>query len=508
MSNSARLSRRQMLLGLTGAAGAAILAACGDAAPAAPTTGAAPAATTAPPAAAATTAPAAMATTAPAAMATTAPAAMATTAPAAMATTGAAATTAPAAMSGTATKLTYWGGLIFSDDANNWQVQAIKDWGKQNKLEIDVVMINQNETNMKVAAAVESKTMPDGLDLGLDLLLLLTNQNQLLDLSDTYTKIGAAHGGWLKSVDTALDKAKFSGQRAAIPYGTGGNVIFRRTDLLMKAGVSTDAPKMWTDIGTAAEKTTKPPIYGMGFALSNVGDGNTQVQVLQSWGGRIADDAGKMVTLKSAATKEYPPVGDGPLQEEDLPPRRNDVGWRGRQQRISSGAGGVHRQHGQRVGLDAGERQGLAQQHAVFCDAERPEDACLPRHARHSWYPEDEQERRRDESPLRVPLLEGVHRQVLPARYLRPRLAGRDDAGYLQERPRASGVGRPWHQRHGPRLPDVNNTAYADFNNNYLVPKMIQRVVIDNYDLDKAIDEHRRPARRSTPSTTSSVASC
>ncbi len=87
--------------------------------------------------------------------------------------------TAPGVVASTG-KMTYWGGLIFSDDANNLQVQAIKDWGTQNKIDIDVVMINQNETNTKVAAAVESNTMPDALDMGLDLLLLLSNQQKLV----------------------------------------------------------------------------------------------------------------------------------------------------------------------------------------------------------------------------------------------------------------------------------------------------------------------------------------
>ena len=43
-----------------------------------------------------------------------------------------------------------------------------------------------------------------------------------------------------------------------------------------------------------------------------------------------------------------------------------------------------------------------------------------------------------------------------------------------------------------PAFPDANNTAYADFNNNFLVPKMIQRVVIDNYDPDRAMDEAQK----------------
>ncbi len=43
----------------------------------------------------------------------------------------------------------------------------------------------------------------------------------------------------------------------------------------------------------------------MGFALSNVGDGNTMVSVMQSYGGRIADDAGKTVTIKSDETRTF-----------------------------------------------------------------------------------------------------------------------------------------------------------------------------------------------------------
>src|SRR5256714_546383 len=136
VSLSRRLFLRRALL--TGASAAAVLpglgliAACSQ--PAAP----------APPAAAPTTAPAAAPTTAPAAAPTQAnPFAAKPTAAAAAPTAAAAApTTAPAAASGAATRMTYWGGLIFSDAANNLFSQTVKDWGKQNNLDIDVVMIN------------------------------------------------------------------------------------------------------------------------------------------------------------------------------------------------------------------------------------------------------------------------------------------------------------------------------------------------------------------------------
>jgi len=51
----------------------------------------------------------------------------------------------------------------------------------------------------KVSAAVASGTMPDALDLSLDLLLLLSRQGVFLPLDDLYDSIGRAQGGWFAS---------------------------------------------------------------------------------------------------------------------------------------------------------------------------------------------------------------------------------------------------------------------------------------------------------------------
>ena len=91
---------------------------------------------------------------------------------------------APAITKGT--HLTFWGGLIFSDAANKLQVDTINKWGAANGVHTDVVMINQNETVQKVSAAIAAGTMPDALDLDLDLLLLLTRQNVFVPLADMY----------------------------------------------------------------------------------------------------------------------------------------------------------------------------------------------------------------------------------------------------------------------------------------------------------------------------------
>ena len=40
-----------------------------------------------------------------------------------------------------------------------------------------------------------------------------------------------------------------------------------------------------------------------------------------------------------------------------------------------------------------------------------------------------------------------------------------------------------------PAAPDVYNAAWADLSSNFIIPKMVQRVVVDGWDFDRAMDE-------------------
>ncbi len=200
---------------------------------------------------------------------------------------------------------TYWGGLIFSDAANSLLQSTIEEWCRTNGLEPDVVMINQNETVQRVSAAVEAGTMPDCLDLGLDLALQLASTQQITAVDDLYETIGAAHGGWYESVASATAPERFGGSRVGIPFGASGNILFRRTDVLSEAGLTT-APATWQEVADQARAAQQPPaIFGLGFSLANVGDGNVMISTMQSYGGRIADDAGKVVMVRSEETRAF-----------------------------------------------------------------------------------------------------------------------------------------------------------------------------------------------------------
>ena len=105
----------------------------------------------------------------------------------------------------------------------------------------------------------------------------------------------------------------------------------------------------------SAAAQNPPETYGMGFALSNVGDGNLTTTMLQSWGGRVADDEGKTCTLDSAETRAFLEWITTALQRWPVPARGDHLGRRRRQHGLSVGQRPVHRQSRQR--LSGYERQ-------------------------------------------------------------------------------------------------------------------------------------------------------
>jgi multiple sugar transport system substrate-binding protein len=489
MTDRLRLTRRRFLGGLAAGA-AAILAACGatstpTAGTGAPTGGGAATATTgqANPFGPTATRPAP--TTAAGGGAATGSPAAGGASPAA---TRAAAGGSPAAVTASG-KLTYWGGLIFSQEANDLLSNTIKDWGRQNRVDIDVVMINQNETNTKYAAAAESNTLPDALDMGLDLLLLQSTAGKLTALDDLYDKIGREHGGWLKSINDATDPQKFGGTRAGIPFGASGNLLFIRNDVLKQAGLQ--PPKTWQELSDASEQVNRPPLYAMGFALSNVGDGNLQVQVLQSYGGRVADDAGKNCTITSAETRTYLEWVTSAYRKGFFPPGATT--WDGA---------------GDNTAYQSGQAVFIANPGSVYLWM-KDNDKELLDSTVYSALPAGPKGRI---SPLgpNVRAIPKGGRNVEAARSLLEFLVDKDFmAKYynaaiygpvLQEQltfeafkdPVHSGLSDLAQNGTAPAYPDVSNAAFADFNNNFIVPKMVQRVVIDNFTLDQALDEAQR----------------
>jgi multiple sugar transport system substrate-binding protein len=386
-------------------------------------------------------------------------------------------------------KLTFWGGLIFSDKANKLLVETINRWGAENGIQTEVVMINQNETVQKVSAAVASNSMPDALDLNLDLLLILSRQGVFLPLDEVYDSIGKAQGGWFAPIATATDTSKVAGGRTGIPFGVSGNLLLRRNDLLKKAGFA-KAPATWEELVQQAAAVNKPPLFGLGLALSNVGDGNVQISVMQSYGGRIADDTGTKVTIKSEATRTYLKWVKDAWDKRLFPPGNTTWDGAGDNQAYLAGQAAFIANTGS-VGIAAKANDPELFESTGYSSLPggpkgivspiQPNLRAIPKASKNPDAAKALIEHLANPDFMNAYYEAAIYGPVLQNQAKFPAFGGKDQIL----------VGLLDLVRNGtaPAYPDVYNAAFADAYNNFVIPKMVQRVVIDGYDLDKAMDE-------------------
>ncbi|MGL4967371.1 MAG: ABC transporter substrate-binding protein [Inquilinus sp.] len=389
-------------------------------------------------------------------------------------------------------KLTYWGGLIFSDPANALLADAIRRWGAENGVETEVVMINQNETVQKVSAAIASQTMPDVLDLNLDLLLPLSVQAVFAGVDDLYDQIGKAQGGWYEGVDRASMTA---GGRTGIPFGVSGNLLLRRKDLLEPAGFK-DPPATWDELVSQAAAVTGNGVYGLGLALSNVGDGNVQIAVLQSFGGRVAADDGKTVTIRSDATKAYLQWLKGAWEKKIFAPGNATWDGAGDNQAYLSGQVAFIANTGS-VGMAAQSQDPELYDASAFSPLPAgPKGAISPIVPQLRSIPKTS----RNQEAGRALILHLSRPEFLNEYY---KLAIYGPVLGAQKTFDAFTSGDPIHSAllglaetgTAPAYPDVYNAAYGEMYNNFVIPKMAQRVVIDGWDFDRAMDEAQGQAQ-------------
>jgi len=414
-----------------------------------------------------------------------------TAAPVAPTAASAATTAAPAAVTlpKAVGKVTYWGGLIFSDDANNAQVARIQQWGKERGVEVDVVMINQNETVQRVSAAIEAGTMPDALDMGRDLMLLLSKTNKLEPLDDVYSAVGKAHGGWLSATDAATNPKDFGGKIYGVPFGTSGNVLNRRDDLLSAAGFK-DPPATWEELAKMAAATQKPPkTYGMAFALSNVGDGNITTSWMQAWGGRVADDAGKKCTIDSPDTRAFLTWVKANWDAGLFPP--GNTTWDGA---------------GDNNAYQSGQAIFIANPGSVYLNilksdpelAKGSKYSALPKGPKLRVAPQGPNYRTLSATSKNKELAKDLIAYLADDKYMTnyfanaiygPVLTTQKDFPIYKSSPLHAGLLDLALNGTAPGWPDVANAALAEYETNFTTPKMVQKVVVDKKSIDVAVAE-------------------
>lgn len=188
-------------------------------------------------------------------------------------------------------KLVYWA-YQFLRSSDEARVNFAKEWAEKNKVELQITLVPWKEFMTKISAAIQAQATPDIVESGGVELRAL---GQLLDVTDVYEKIEKEHGGWLGSGPLYMKDA--NGRVHHLLYGLAGAMVIARKDLLTPAGVQ-NAPATWEELLTQAKKAQQlPRVYGLAQPLSNQTDSNVWEQVMRSYGARLADEQGKKVVL-------------------------------------------------------------------------------------------------------------------------------------------------------------------------------------------------------------------
>ena len=417
------------------------------------------------------------------------PAAEATAAPAAEPAAEATAAPAEEALPAAEGTFTYWGGLIFSEAANQLLVDRVEQWGAERGVDVEVVMINQNETTQRVSAAIEAGNLPDAFDVGQGFMLLLSQQDQLEPLDDLYAEIDEMVG-WLPAAEDFSNPERYGGHTYGIPFSLGGNVLYRRADVLEPAGF-TEAPATWMELREMAAAAQNPPdYYGMGFALSNVGDANTTTTtMMQSWGGRVADDEGKTCTLDSPEVREWLTWISEAYAEGLFPP--GVTTWDGA---------------GDNVAYQSGQAVFIFNPGSVYLYM-RDEDPDLAEATKYSALPAGPElllspvganMRVISKTSQNKDLAKDLMKYLADPEFMKeyyfnaiygPAAEAYQDAPIFTESAVHQGLLDVALNGTVGAYPDVDNAAFAEYQTNFLTPRMVQRVVVDGLSIDEAVME-------------------
>jgi multiple sugar transport system substrate-binding protein len=243
-------------------------------------------------------------------------------------------------------------------------------------------------------------------------------------------------------------------------------------------------------MGEMALKAQKPPdYYGMGIALSNVGDGNLTTSMLQSWGGRIADDTGKTCTIDSQPTRDFLTWITDLFKKGAFPPgvttwdgAGDNTAYQSGQALFIANPGSVYlnllkndpelAQGTKFSALPAGPKMQVAPQ--------GPNLRVIPSTSRFKAEAKDLMSYLADDDFMKEYYAKAIYGPVLNSQTGFP--VFKDDPVHVGLLDLAQN-GTP------PAFPDVNNAAFAEYQTNFLTPKMIQRIVVDNKSIDDAIKE-------------------
>ncbi len=388
-------------------------------------------------------------------------------------------------------KFTYWIGLIFSDEANALAVSQINEWAAMRGIQANPILVNQNNLNAQVTAAITAGTMPDAMDASAGLMLQLGDKN-LLNVQSTLDALIKKNGA-LNNGAKFFNSSAYAAKGLGVPYGINGNLINRRLDLIK----TKKAPATWEELLTMG-KSAMPSGGGWGFNTGNTGDAEGVFRAMfHGYGGRIADNAGKLCTIDAKPTRDFLTfvkkaydAGVFPSDSTNSDGAWDNNKYLGGKTAIIANPGSVYTTllNGSATwdkNPELAKNTGFSALPGGPVMRIAPSDAWLKVIPKTTKYPE-----------LGKDLINYMLQKKQMQPYYRAAIYGPAFSGF--------NVFTFWRKSVDPAraglyelatlgvtgaFPDVNNVAVAEFNGQFGISKMVQRYLFDKVSLDKAIEE-------------------
>jgi multiple sugar transport system substrate-binding protein len=207
---------------------------------------------------------------------------------------------APAAV----TEMTVWAIRSFAPPADDVLLANIESWASQNNIELDLVAeIEVPTLNERLAAAIESRNLPDVAEIAGDRIALHYPAGLYADMSELYAELGEQYGGFF---EVAEKMATIDGAQWAIPYSISSSLMHIRKDILDEKGLA--IPTTWQEyVDVMAAAQNPPDLYGAGIGLNQAaGDSENTFNLMRlSFGSTNTDESGETITIDTPETREW-----------------------------------------------------------------------------------------------------------------------------------------------------------------------------------------------------------
>jgi multiple sugar transport system substrate-binding protein len=198
-----------------------------------------------------------------------------------------------------AKKIVYWHIPNFTPKADDLQKEQVYEFAKQAGVkegEVEYAVVANEQVQAKLAASIEAGNPPDVTRLYESNVQFYAGGGHLLDLTDVVDKMKKEPKGIFES---ALVSVVYKGRAMGAPLAVNPWPVHARLDLLEKAKV--DYPKTWDEFIETSKKIQDPPrLFAFGLCLGLVEDTTDNVMnLLWCYGGKMVEADNKTVVMNS-----------------------------------------------------------------------------------------------------------------------------------------------------------------------------------------------------------------